>query len=61
MVNKSKEILGFSRTMFLQCIILFLGICGGLWINKFIYILTAAFTILICFTKNFNNIYYHCS
>lgn len=59
MRKKGVEIFGFSRTMFFQCIILFLGICGGLWINKFIYILTALFTILICFTKNINNVYYH--
>lgn len=59
MCKKDKEIFGFSRTMFLQCIILFLGICGGVWINRFIYVLTAAFTILICFTKDINNIYYH--
>ena len=59
MDNRNKEIVGFSRAMFLQCIILFLGICGGVWINKYIYILTAAFTMLICFTRNINNIYYH--
>lgn len=59
MRKKGVEIFGFSRAMFFQCIILFLGICGGLWINKFIYILTALFTILTCFTKNINNIYYH--
>lgn len=59
MDNRNKEILGFSRAMFLQCIILFLGICGGVWINKYIYILTAAFTMLMCFTRNINNIYYH--
>lgn len=59
MRKKGVEIFGFSRTMFIQCIILFLGICGGLWINKFIYILTALFTILTCFTKNINNVYYN--
>lgn len=59
MSKGNKEIFGFSRAMFLQCIILFLGICGGLWVNKYIYILTALFTVLICFTKNINNIYYH--
>lgn len=59
MNKENKEIFGFSRTMFLQCIVVFLGICGGLWINKYIYILTALFTILMCFTKDINNIYYN--
>ena len=54
----NKEIFGFSKAMLLQCIILFLGICGGLWISKYIYILIAIITIIICFTKSINNIYY---
>lgn len=59
MHEEKKEILGFSKTMFWQCIILFLGICGGLWINKYIYILTALFTVLRYCAKDINNIYYH--
>lgn len=59
MGSQNKEIFGFSKTMFLQCAVLFLGLCGGLLINKYIYILTALFTIIICFTKDINNIYYH--
>lgn len=58
MDENSKEIFGFSRSMFLQCLILFLGICGGLWINVYIYILSAVFTVLMCLTKNINNAYY---
>lgn len=59
MQMKKQEICGFSKMMLLQCLILFLGICGGIWINRYIFIPTAVFTILICFTKNINNIYYH--
>ena len=59
MENQNREIFGFSKTMFLQCVVLFLGLCGGLLFSRYIYILTALFTTIICFTKDTNNIYYH--
>lgn len=37
MQMKKQEICGFSKMMLLQCLILFLGICGGIWINRYIY------------------------
>lgn len=46
MGDKNKELLGFSRTMFWQCIILFLGICAGLWIHKYFMIVAAVFTVV---------------
>lgn len=56
---KEKEFLGFSKSMLLQCVALYIGICLGLWVNKYFYILVALFTFFIALTKDIKNVYYH--
>ena len=44
--TENKEFLSFSRSMLLQCGILFGGICAGLWVNKYFMVIAAAFTVI---------------
>ena len=44
--TENKEFLSFSRNMFLQCGVLFGGICAGLWINKYFMVVAAVFTVI---------------
>lgn len=58
-MNEHKDFLGFSKSMLWQCLLLFLGICAGLWINRYIYILTMVFTLIVALIKPVNHAYYH--
>lgn len=58
-MQKKKEFLGFSKSMLLQCLVLFIGICGGLCINRYIYFIVFIYSALKCFSKNINNIFYN--
>lgn len=59
MAKMHKNFLGFSRNMFIHCILLFAGICGGLWINKYILVFVMLFTIMSAFLCKTSVTYYH--
>lgn len=56
--TENKEFLSFSRNMFLQCGILFGGICAGLWINKYFMVIAAAFTVITALLGKMEYCYY---
>lgn len=58
-MDKSKEFLGFSRSMLLQCILLFIGILGGLLVSNYVFLIVAGATILVSLFCNFDYTYYH--
>lgn len=59
MISRNKEFLSFSSSMLLQCLVLYAGICAGLWINIYFFIAVAAFTVLSALCGKINNVYYH--
>ncbi len=59
MKETKNEILSFKSSMIVQCLVLFIGICAGLFVNKFFLIPVAAFTILISVFGKVRYTYYH--
>ena len=59
MNRENKELLGFSKVMLFQCIILFLGMSAGVWINKYFLVLMSIFTVLVAVIKSIDDVYYH--
>ncbi len=57
--KKDAEFLSFSRSMLIQCVMLFVGICAGLWIHKYCFFLVAGFTIAVSFFGKMDSAYYH--
>lgn len=55
----SKEILGFSRNMLLWCILLYIGIWGGLLVNNYVFVVIAGCTLLVSLFSKINTTYYH--
>lgn len=58
-LDEQKEILGFSRSMFGQCILLYLGICAGLWVHSLFLVLVAVYTLLTAVFGKTESLYYH--
>lgn len=58
-LKKNAEFLSFSSSMLLQCVLLFLGICAGLWIHIYCFFLVAGFTIFISFFGKMESTFYH--
>ncbi len=56
---EQKEILGFSRSMFGQCILLYLGICAGLWVHSLFLVLVAGYTLGVAVFAKTESLYYH--
>lgn len=53
-----KEIFSFSRSMVFQCLLMFVGICLGLWVNGYFLVLVAGVTLFTAIFTGFNNVYY---
>lgn len=45
MNSKKREFLSFNRSMLAQCILLFIGICAGLWISEYCLLFVAGITV----------------
>lgn len=58
-MKEPKEFLGFSRSMLLHCILLYIGIWGGLLINSYIFVAVAGFTVLVSIFSKMDTTYYH--
>ena len=58
-MNEQKECLGFSRTMLLHCVLLYIGIWGGLLINVYFFVAAAGFTVLVSLISTMDTTYYH--
>lgn len=58
-MNKNKEIFGFSKIMLLQCVLLYIGIWGGLLFSPYIFIAVAGYTLLVAIVSKTDNAYYH--
>lgn len=49
----------FSRHTIQQCLILFGGICAGLWIHRYLLVLVALYTLAVAFFGKVEDTYYH--
>ena len=58
-MGENKKIFGFSKNMFLQCILLYIGIWGGLLVNNYIFLVVAGGTLLISLLAKIDITYYH--
>ena len=58
-MNEPKEFLEFSRSMLLHCVLLYIGIWGGLLINVYIFVAVAGFTVLVSLFSELDTAYYH--
>ena len=57
-MREEKEIFSLSKSMILQCAIMFAGICAGLWLNGYCLVIVAGITVLTAvFTKSKNAFY----
>lgn len=58
-MNKHKEFLGFSRSMLFQCILLYIGIWGGLLVSNYVFLVMAGCTVLVSLFSRIDTTYYH--
>ncbi|MBR4303701.1 MAG: hypothetical protein IKT81_00080 [Clostridia bacterium] len=58
-MHEHRQTAGFSRYMFLHCLILFAGMCGGVWISKYFFVLMAVFTLLTSLISNIDAAFWH--
>lgn len=58
-MNEKKELLGFSKSMWFQCIVLYIGIWGGLLVSGYVFLLVAAYTLCIAIFGKVESLYYH--
>lgn len=58
-MNEKKELLGFNRSMLLQCILLYIGIWGGLLVNNYVFLVMAGCTLLVSLFSQIDTTYYH--
>ena len=58
-MNEKKEILGFNRSMLCQCILLYIGIWGGLLISNYVFLVVVGFTLVVSLFARNDTIYYH--
>ena len=49
----------FSRNTIQQCLILFAGICAGLWIHRYFLVLVALYTLAVSVFGKIEDTYYH--
>lgn len=59
MIETKNEILSFRSSMIVQCLVLFIGLCAGIFVNKYFLIPVAAFTIVISIFGKVKYTYYH--
>lgn len=57
--KKDKEFLGFSKSMVIQCIMLFVFICSGLLVHRYILLFAALFTVVVALIGSVDSLYYH--
>lgn len=57
-MKQKKEFLGFSRSMWLQCLILYIGIWGGLLLSNYLFIPVMAFTIMTAVLRSSESVFY---
>jgi len=58
-MNERKEFLGFSRSMLFQCVLLYIGIWGGLLANNYVFLVVAGCTVLVSLFSKIDTTYYH--
>ncbi len=58
-MNEKNELLGFNRGMLFQCILLYIGIWGGLLFNNYVFLVVAGCTLLVSLFSNIDTTYYH--
>ena len=58
MLKETKAFQRLSKSMLLQCSILFAGICAGLWISEYCFLIVAMITIVTSFFGKFDSAYY---
>lgn len=58
-MSEEKEILGFSRRMLFQCALLYLGIWGGLLVSNYVFLILAAYTLVVSVSCESDDAYYH--
>ena len=58
-MQERRQQAAFSIPMPLHCLILFAGMCGGVWISKYFFVLTAGFTLLTSLMGNIDAVFWH--
>ncbi len=58
-MQERRQIAGFSGSMLAHCLLLFAGMCGGVWINKYFFVLTACFTLLTSLMCHIDVAFWH--
>ncbi|MBO5973439.1 MAG: hypothetical protein J6Q16_01925 [Clostridia bacterium] len=58
-MQERRQIAGFSGSMLAHCLILFAGMCGGVWISKYCFVLTAGFTLLTSLICHIDAAFWH--
>lgn len=58
-MNERKEFLGFGRSMLFQCILLYIGIWGGLLVSNYVFLVMAGCTVLVSLFSKIDTTYYH--
>lgn len=59
MRDNRKELFSFSQSMILQCVLLFIGICLGLWVDVLCLFAVAGGTIITALVGKIESAYYH--
>ncbi len=58
-MEERNELLGFSKSMLLQCMVIYIGIWGGLLVNRQIFLIVAGFTLCVALFDKVEKVYYH--
>ena len=58
-MNERREFLGFDRSMIFQCMLLYVGIFGGLLISNYVYLVVAGVTLWVALFSKIDKTYYH--
>lgn len=57
-MKEKKELLSFSRSAIFQCLLMFAGICAGLWIDGYFLVVAAGITLVTAMFTKCKNVYY---
>ncbi len=58
-MQEHRQTAGFSGSMAAHCLLLFAGMCGGVWISKYFFVLTAGFTLLTSLICHIDAAFWH--
>ncbi len=58
-MKEQKELLGFNRSLTLQCILIYICMWGGLGVSNYLFVIVAASTILVSVFSDIDTAFYH--